>query len=101
MWSTDTQSKSHMSQQIKTELKAKAKAIKAKGCPGYINLSIASSEQLQAYISQWNNWSPEPEPEPEIKVVIPSDFTAIKNAKTLSELGKAIANLAGTGEWKD
>lgn len=92
-----------MNQQLKKELKVKVKAIKAKGCPGYINLSIASIEQLQAYILQWKDYNPESETEEESKPeeVIPADFTAINNAKTLSELGKAIANLAGTGEWND
>lgn len=92
-----------MDQQLKKELKAKAKEIKAKGCPGYINLSIASVEELQNYISKWENWSPE-EPVEEIDLETPvtaADFTAINNAKTLSELGRAIAALAGTGDWKD
>lgn len=88
--------------ELKKELKAKAKAIKASGCPGYINLSSSSIEELEAYISKWQNWSSSVEDDSveEIKKV-EADFTAISQAKTLSELGATIAKLAGTGEWEN
>jgi hypothetical protein len=92
-----------MTQQIKKELKAKAKEIKSRGCPGYINLTTAPIEKLQEYILRWENWTPESEIElePEPEEIKPANFAPIAAAQTLTELGKSLTNLAGTGDWKD
>lgn len=88
--------------QLKKQLKAKAKVIKEKGCPDYINLTIAGVERLQEYLNKNENWTPRPEIQIEEKKVIPpADFFAIKGAKKLSELGAAVAALQGTGNWAD
>lgn len=89
--------------QRKKELRKQIKALREQGYTAYISLSIATIEQMEAYLEEAKDWTP-PEPyeeEEEILETPPADFSRINQATKLSELGSAIAGLAGTGDWAD
>ena len=91
---------------IAHDLKIKIKSLRDR--KGYIsphiNLRGASIEQMQEWIEIAEKWSPEPEEvevedEPEIIESADEVLALIANAKTLKELGNAIADLEGKGVW--
>lgn len=99
----------------KKELKSQVKLMREKlaeagTIPPYINLQSASEETMLTWLSeveaqlqqalQFNDEMIELE-QKATALVRDIDFTEFNSAKTLSQLGKAIANLSGKGDYAD